>query len=162
MGKIILITVVCFLSASVRGQQLNACDLNSDGTVNAVDIQLAVNMALGKAACTAQVYGNVCNIVVVQRVVNAVLGKSCITGNHYVTLSWGASTSSGVTGYKVYRGTSAGGPYTLVQSSTTNPALSWVDRNVTSGATYYYVVTAISPAGESVYSNEATAAIPNP
>ena len=119
-------------------------------------------MALGKAACTAQVYGNVCNIVVVQRVVNAVLGKGCITGNHYVTLSWVASSSSGVTGYKVYRGTAAGGPYTLIQSSTTNPALSWIDRNVTSGATYYYVVTAISPAGESVYSNEATAAIPSP
>jgi fibronectin type 3 domain-containing protein len=35
------------------------------------------------------------------------------------------------------------------------------DANVTSGATYFYVVTAVDGQGaESVFSNEATAAIP--
>jgi hypothetical protein len=74
-------------------------------------------------------------------------------------LSWNASTSP-VTGYKVYRGTVSGGPYSTVTSSPIS-ALTYADTNVVAGTTYYYVVTSVNSSGvESVYSNEAIAAVP--
>lgn len=78
---------------------------------------------------------------------------------HSATLSWTASTST-ISGYNVYRGTVNGGPYTLINTSLVT-ALSFMDTNVTSGATYYYVTTAVDSSGnESVDSNPVTAVIP--
>jgi hypothetical protein len=152
-----------FFSVSARGQS-NACDLTADGRVDASDVQSAINMSLGLSSCAANIYGsNVCNVVVVQRVINASLGGACLTGTgtvaHSVSLNWNASTSSGVTGYKVYRGTTSGGPYSLLSNVS---AASLTDNNVASGQTYYYVVTAVSSSAESSYSNQAQAIIPVP
>jgi Legume lectin domain/Abnormal spindle-like microcephaly-assoc'd, ASPM-SPD-2-Hydin len=76
-----------------------------------------------------------------------------------VSLQWGAS-SSPVTGYRVYRGSAGGGPYpnyTIGPVST----LGYVDSSVSAGATYYYVVTAISSQGvESSFSNEVSVTVP--
>jgi hypothetical protein len=50
--------------------------------VNVVDVQLAINQALGLAACTTaslQLNGQ-CNVVDVQRVIDMALGGSCVTG----------------------------------------------------------------------------------
>jgi hypothetical protein len=56
----------------------NACDLNQDGTVNVLDVQLAVNMDLNLIPCTANVDGvGVCNDTVVSLVVAAALGGAC-------------------------------------------------------------------------------------
>ncbi len=164
-GLLCLLSAIVFVPATWA--QTSACDLNSDGAVNVVDVQLATNMTLGISSCTANVYGsNTCNVIVIQRVTNAALGGSCVTGtgttSHSVALSWQASTSSGVTGYNVYRGTVSGGPYTKITSSTVS-GLGYTDNNVTSGQTYYYVATAVdSSSNESAYSNQATAAVPNP
>ena len=78
---------------------------------------------------------------------------------HSVVLSWIASTST-VSGYNVYRGSSNGGPYTKI-----NPALvsllTYTDSFVSSGNTYYYVSTSVDSAGkESSYSDQVTAVIP--
>jgi hypothetical protein len=76
-----------------------------------------------------------------------------------VSLQWGAS-SSPVTGYRVYRGSAGGGPY---PNYTVGPVstLGYVDSSVSAGATYYYVVTAISSQGvESSFSNEVSVAVP--
>jgi hypothetical protein len=58
------------------------CDLNTDGVVNVVDVQLAVNAALGLAPCGfADLAGSgTCNVVDVQRIINAALGFPCLTG----------------------------------------------------------------------------------
>jgi hypothetical protein len=58
------------------------CDLNSDGVVNALDVQLSINKALGLQTCgTGDLVGTgTCNVVDVQRVVNAALGQSCRVG----------------------------------------------------------------------------------
>ena len=153
-----------FLSVSLYGQAGNACDLNQDGVVNSTDVQLAVNMTLGLAPCTAAIVGaNVCNIVVVQRVIIASLGEGCLisTGLHVVSLNWTASTYSGVAGYKIYRGTTSGGPYTLL--SPVGNVTSYMDTTVVSGQTYYYVATAVDSSGnESTYSTESIAIIPVP
>jgi hypothetical protein len=164
-GLLALATAAVFVSATWA--QTSACDLNQDASVNVVDVQLATNMTLSLAPCTANVYGpNVCNIIVVQRVTNAALGGSCVTGTgtvaHSVTLSWLASTSSGVVGYNLYRGTTSGGPYTKVTSSLV-AGLGYTDNNVVAGQTYYYVATAVDgSSNESAYSTPATAVIPTP
>jgi hypothetical protein len=143
------------------------CDLNQDGTVNAADVTLAVNMALGSVPCTANIGGpGICNVVVVQRVVNAELGGVCVTGGgtvpHYVSLTWTASTSSNVAGYNVYRASTSGGPYTKVNASLI-VATAYTDSTVVAGQTYYYVCTAVdSNNNVSIYSSEAVAAVPVP
>ncbi|MBZ5634655.1 MAG: hypothetical protein LAO55_16150 [Acidobacteriia bacterium] len=149
----------------------NACDLNSDGAVNILDVNRIVSMVLGQTACSANINGaGVCTVVTVQRVVNAALpaGTCVVDGQppppppqpHSVTLSWLASITSNVT-YNIYRGTTSGGPYAKVNGSPLG--LSYVDNSVQSGQTYYYVATAVDANGiESVFSNQATAVIPSP
>ena len=76
-----------------------------------------------------------------------------------VQLTWNAS-SSVVVGYRVYRSTTSGNSYSPLFSTPLN-ALTYVDSTVTSGDTYYYVVTAVDDNGvESLYSNQATANVP--
>jgi hypothetical protein len=152
------------LSLCSSGWAQNPCDLNNDGAVNATDVQLAINMTLGLSTCQANIDGTgVCNAVVVQRVINAADGGSCMVGNqHSVSLSWTASASQNVAGYNIYRGASSGGPYTKI-NSTLITVDNYTDNSVQSGQTYYYVTTAVDSANvESVNSNQAQAAIPNP
>jgi Abnormal spindle-like microcephaly-assoc'd, ASPM-SPD-2-Hydin len=81
---------------------------------------------------------------------------------HSVALSWDASTSTGVVGYYVDRGTQSGGPYTRLTSSPIEATI-YTDTSVAAGTTYYYVVTAVDGNGlESGYSNQASATIPSP
>lgn len=78
---------------------------------------------------------------------------------HKVTLAWKASTSSGVNGYYVYRGTTSGGSLTKLSGKLSGT--SYVDANVQAGKTYYYATTAANSANqESGYSNEVAATIP--
>src|SRR4051812_31491586 len=87
--------------------QSTACDLDASGSVNVVDVNRAVSMALGTLPCTASVEGlNTCTIVTVQRVVNSALGQPCVVYNantHTVTVNWLASPSTGIAGYNLYR-----------------------------------------------------------
>src|SRR5215472_16701480 len=84
-----------------------------------------------------------------------------VTPSHSVTLAWTASTSSGVTGYNVYRSATTGGPYTKL-TTTAVTGTTYTDASVTAGATYYYVATALVGASESGYSNQASATVPTP
>jgi hypothetical protein len=70
------------IAVSIVGQG-SPCDLNADGLVNVVDVQLSVNRALGLAACTVgDIDGNgLCNVIDVQRIVVAVLGGNCTVGS---------------------------------------------------------------------------------
>jgi len=165
----LLVLFVCTPGARAQTSAASQCDVNHDASVNVSDVQLLVNMTLQMAPCTANIAGDgVCNVVVLQRVINAALGQTCITGGagsvnpHSATLSWTASTSSGVTGYNVYRSAVSGGPYTKV-NATLVAGTSFVDTNVQAGQAYYYVATAVnSAAAESPYSNEAKAVVPSP
>jgi len=78
---------------------------------------------------------------------------------HSATLSWTASTTT-VVGYDIYRGTTAGGPYVLLNSSPVQGE-TYTDTTVQSGETYFYVTAAVDSSGnQSVYSNEVQAVIP--
>jgi hypothetical protein len=76
----VLSAAVSLLLLPVLGRaQTNACDLNQDGSVNIVDVNLITGMVLGTQACTVNITGaGVCNVVTVQRVVNAALGQPCV------------------------------------------------------------------------------------
>jgi hypothetical protein len=77
---------------------------------------------------------------------------------HSVKLNWQASSSTKVTAYRVYRSTIPGGYYALLASAA---GLTYTDTAVRSGATYYYVLSAINSAGQqSTYSNQVKAVIP--
>jgi fibronectin type 3 domain-containing protein len=74
-------------------------------------------------------------------------GLTAIAGNAQVALNW--SASSGATSYNVKRSTTSGGPYTTVSSPTVT---NYTNTGLTNGTKYYYVVSAVSAAGESVNS----------
>jgi polygalacturonase len=73
-------------------------------------------------------------------------------GNQLVTLTW--SPSATATNYNVKRSTTSGGPYPTTNSVTTT---SYSDTQVTNGATYYYVVSAVNAVGEGTNSAEVSA-----
>jgi fibronectin type 3 domain-containing protein len=77
-------------------------------------------------------------------------------GDGKIVLTWTAPTSDGgsaITGYKVYRGTTAGN---LTLLTTLGNVLTYTDSSVTNGQTYYYKVTALNAIGEGAQSTEAS------
>jgi hypothetical protein len=140
---------------------VSPCDLTKDGAVNVTDVTLGVNMVLGLSSCTASINGTGgCNVAMVQRVVGAALpGGTC----HPTVLTWGASTSSNVAGYNVYRSTSSGGTYTKL-NSTLITGLTFTDATSQPGQVYFYAATAVDGSGnESAYSNPPVqATVPTP
>jgi hypothetical protein len=78
---------------------------------------------------------------------------------HNVQLSW-ADSGSGLSGFNVYRSTTSGSGYVLLNGALVG-ADTFTDSSVQSGTTYFYVTTAVDSTGtESSYSNEAQAIIP--
>ena len=74
------------------------------------------------------------------------------TSGGQVVLNWGAS--AGATSYSVQRGTTPGGPYTVLATLT---APGYTDTSATPGVIHYYIVTASVSGIESLASNEASA-----
>lgn len=85
----------------------------------------------------------------------ATLGIAQTPQLHGITLKWIASTSAGVAGYFVYRGTVSGGPYTKI-TPTVVTGLTYFDP-VVDGNTYFYVLTALDNGVETGISNQASA-----
>ncbi len=79
-----------------------------------------------------------------------------------VNLSWTAATGT-ITGYNIYRGTTAGGESLTPINSSPLPATatSYADSTTLPGNTYYYVIKAVNGAGVSPVSNEAKATLPS-
>lgn len=78
--------------------------------------------------------------------------------NTEVTLRW--NNVPGVTGYRVKRATTSDGVYTAI--ATNASATNHVDVTVTNGVTFYYIVTALNPYGESAPSHVAAVPVPFP
>lgn len=73
--------------------------------------------------------------------------------NAGITLSW--SPSPGAVTYNVKRATTSGGPYTTIATGVV-PA-TYTDRGLTSGTTYFYIVSAVNASGESTASEQVSA-----
>lgn len=72
-----------------------------------------------------------------------------------IKLTWTSSSSPDITQIRIYRSTVNGGPYTLI--ATIPKATTYTNSGLTSGTTYYYVVTAVNSSGlASAYSNQAS------
>jgi len=67
-----------------------------------------------------------------------------------VLLSWSPSSTNGVSGYRIYRGTSPDALTLLGESE----GLSYTDSTIESGNTYYYSVTAVKANVESAQSDQ--------
>jgi hypothetical protein len=110
----------------------------------------------GAASASLSFTSNASNSPAVQ----SLTGTGTAPTQHTVDLSWTASADA--VGYNIYRGTTSGGPYTMINSSLDSNT-AYTDSTVVSGTTYYYVATAVnSGSEESGYSNQATAVIPSP
>jgi hypothetical protein len=59
-----------------------------------------------------------------------------------ISLDWGDSTATGLSGYNVLRSTTQGGPYTKVNDNLIT-ASNYQDSNIQTGQRYYYVVQAV-------------------
>ena len=110
----------------------------------------------GAASASLSFTSNASNSPAVQ----SLTGTGTAPTQHTVDLTWTASADA--VGYNIYRSTTSGGPYTMINSSL-DGTTAYTDSTVTSGTTYYYVATAVnSSSEESGYSNQATAVIPTP
>lgn len=74
-----------------------------------------------------------------------------------IQLIWDASQSTTVSAYRIHRATVTGGPYAII-GEVPSTITEYIDANLPSGVTYFYVVTSVDSAGNSSeYSNEASA-----
>ena len=80
-------------------------------------------------------------------------GLAAQPGNQWVNLNWNGV--SGASGYNVKRATVSGGPYALLASGI--GGTNYADSTASNGTTWYYVVSAQYPSGESLNSAEASA-----
>lgn len=74
------------------------------------------------------------------------------------TLAWDASTGE-VQGYKVYYGTTTGGPYPNSANAGTARTYSLNNLPLQENTTYYFVVRAYNQAGESASSNQVSQSV---
>ena len=81
-------------------------------------------------------------------------GLRATPGCASVRLDWNRSGETDVTGYRVYRSLTTGGPYAPV-AVVSSPA--YLDSGLANGTTYYYVATALDARAESAWSGEAAA-----
>src|SRR5262249_23549107 len=85
-------------------------------------------------------------------------GLTAVATNGYteIDLSWSAPGGT-VTGYNIYRGTSAGGESATPLNSAPITGTSFRDTTVSPFTTYFYTVQAVNTGGASPASNEASA-----
>jgi Abnormal spindle-like microcephaly-assoc'd, ASPM-SPD-2-Hydin/Protein of unknown function (DUF1573) len=103
------------------------------------------------------------NVTVTSNASPVTIGVTGAGAQHSVALSWNASTSSGLSGYYVYRSATSGTGYGRLNSGLPVSATTtqFADASVQAGQTYYYVVTAVNSSNvESADSNQMTAIIP--
>jgi predicted phage tail protein len=112
--------------------------------------------AAGNAGSSAAVSVTVANGGADTTAPTAPTSLTASTSKRKINLTWGASTDNvGVTGYRVWRSSSAAGPFSQIGTTTST---SYTNSGLTSGSTWYYYVTATDAAGNvSAPSNTASA-----
>ena len=70
-------------------------------------------------------------------------GLQAFAGTYTVSLSWLKSVEASVTGYKVYRKLAADTEFALIKTISSRNTTSFVDKDLTAGYEYVYVVTAL-------------------
>ncbi len=114
------------------------------GTLYVVCLKVTDKFGLTNTACTT--------ITVVDQCIKDLAARA---KDGKIQLTW--SAQAGVDSYNVYRGTVAGGPYTLKASNVVTTYCTYLDASVVNGTTYYYVVKLVKSGNEGCASNEASA-----
>ena len=72
------------------------------------------------------------------------------TGDQSVVLHWDRNSEANLSGYRVYRSSTGGGPFTLLNASLLSaPGYCDLSVNVVNAQTNFYRVTAVNPRGQS-------------
>jgi hypothetical protein len=145
-------TVTCRVTSLAAGTQA-AFNLQLTSTGS---LPTSLNVTVGDANGADATPANNSTTVAVPAP-NAPTGLQATAGSGSVTLSWTAS--AGATSYQVFSGSATGAESTtpLIASVTSTSA---VATGLTAGATYFFVVRAVSASGTSAASNEASATVP--
>jgi hypothetical protein len=148
-------------SLGVSGSQFSVSGISFPVTIAAgssVSFQVAFTPQVsGSSSANATFTSNATNSPTVES-----LTGSGTAPQHSVSLGWNTSSSSGVSGYNIYRAPASTGPFTRVNSVLDATPYD-TDSTVQAGLTYYYAVTAVSTTGsESGYSNQVQVTIPTP
>ena len=139
------------VDVSTASWTTNASGTLSPGTGPTTTFTASNQTGSGSVTASVGSFSNGASITVTG--LSAPSSLTASTQGKHVSLAWTGS-GSGVT-YNLYRGNTSGGEM-LYASGLSSTAAN--DPNVLAGITYYYYVTALSPAGtESTRSNEASA-----
>jgi len=112
--------------------------------------------ASGAASASLSFSSNASNSPAVQ----TMTGTGTAATQHIVDLSW--TVAADAVGYNIYRSTTSGGVYTMINTSL-DATTAYTDSTVVSGQTYYYVATAVNASSEeSGYSKPTQAVVPTP
>ena len=133
-------------STWVRGVNFARCDDLIPDSNN----RIVVNMVSDSGTNDKRAY--LCGFQLVSDGPLAPLDLAATPTKSQVALTW--SAWPGATGYRVQRSLTSGGPYTTL---TTVTAAAYTDHAVANGTTYFYVVSATQPLGESANSTEISA-----
>lgn len=132
------------------------CDENADGSVNNWFSVYMRIVEAGENAFSTYDMGEGRNMY--QIVVDAAAPPAtpsglttALNGDNMVRLSW--QLAEGAVGYNIKRAASPAGPFELIASDIR--ATSFDDTTALNGGTYYYVISASNPLGESGDSNQA-------
>src|SRR5450755_317147 len=88
-------------------------------------------------------------------------GLVILSGDKSVVLHWDSNAETNLSGYKVYRSFSIGGPF-VAQNSPALTGLGFCDLSVSDGQTNYYQVTALTSAFQESLPSATLAAVPQP
>ena len=122
---------------------INDADYNDDGIVNAYEYALFANNYLYVPPDTTAP--------------QVPEGLSAVAGDTTVSLDWDDNTEEDLAGYNVYRSTTSGSGYSVLNCSLLTSS-DYTDSNVVNETAYYYVVTAVdTSSNESGYSSEKSA-----
>lgn len=153
---------VTFSSVTIAGAGFNASGI-SNGVILAAGKATTVQVTFAPAAAGQftggiQLSSNASNSSLA--ISFSGTGTQPAPVNYSVSLSWSPSSSSGVVGYDVYRGTVSGGPYTTLTSSP-DASTTYSDSTAQTGQTYYYVVTSVDSGNvQSGYSSPVSVTVP--
>jgi len=93
--------------------------------------------------------------------IEAPTGLVIQSGDKSVVLHWDPNSETNLSGYKVYRSLSSGGPF-VAQNTSLLTSLGFCDLTVGDGQTYFYQVTALTSTSQESLPSATLSAVPNP
>ncbi|HET6930537.1 MAG TPA: choice-of-anchor D domain-containing protein [Candidatus Acidoferrum sp.] len=152
-------------SITVSGISVSATDIKTSGGVSGATIAAGQTATLDVTFTPTKTETLSGSVKLTSSATNspttiAVGGAGVASATYAATLSWTASSSSGVAGYRVYRATLPGETFSQVSTALVT-GTTYTDSSVVAGDSYVYEVKAVSTQGvESAPSAPVTAAIP--